>query len=111
MLDVNQIPGMSEEDSALTLISLMEDYGRRQAEESNQFSRQMSDWASGAAGQDRHLMRTSYGQALAELAPEVLGMPQRMAGMSMPTVDYEYDLMEALRPYLEELQMGQMRYG
>lgn len=112
MLDVTgNIPGLQEADAQARLAGLMEEYQAREAAQQNQYAQQLLNMATGAAAGNRHLGRSTYGQALAALVPEGVQSPMRRSALGQPGVGFDYGLTEALRPYLEDIQMDQYRYA
>jgi len=111
MMDVSEIPGLVGGDSAARMESIMEKMGLRREAEARNLSGDMQDLWENEALRNPHLGRTGVGKMLSRVAPELMGLPQTMSGMTPQSPGFDYGLAEALRPFLEDAQYRGGRYG
>lgn len=110
-ITANSIEGLHEADFALRMEGMLEEMAAREAYGAAERERAASDAFYQEALNDPHFMRTSLGQAMAELLPEQMQATELLNPMSTALPDYGFGFTRGVNPYLMELQKQQMRYG
>lgn len=105
------VPGLMDADVQARLASAQERLAAFRQQAAADRARFSEGRLGALAQQDPSLMRTALGQSLlGQLGATAAG--QQYAQQYQPTaMDFDYGLMQAMRPYLRDLELAQMRYG
>ena len=105
------VPGLMDADVQARLASAQERLAAYRQQAAADRARFSEGRLGALAQQDPSLMRTALGQSLmGQLGATAAG--QQYAQQYQPTaMDFDYGLMQAMRPYLRDLELAQMRYG